>query len=77
MKILLNSILFVYLLHAHQQMQKTYFILFSKVTSHYVIDQSVISICDMKKMVGGEAKDPQYSSYTSMLINYLIFINRC
>jgi len=25
------------------------------VTSHYVIDQSVISICDMKKMLVGEA----------------------
>ena len=30
-------------------------ILFSGVTSHYVIDQSMISICDMKKILVGEA----------------------
>jgi len=30
------------------------FILLSVVTSYYVIDQSMISICDMKKMFGGE-----------------------
>ena len=32
-------------------------ILFSRVTSHYVIDQSLISICNVKKMFGCEAKD--------------------
>ena len=38
-------------------------ILFSRVTSHYVIDQSLISICDVKKMFGCEAKDnPQDST---------------
>jgi len=26
------------------------------VTSHYIIDQSMISICDTKKMLGGEVK---------------------
>jgi hypothetical protein len=31
-------------------------ILFSGVTSHYLIDQSSISICDMETILGGEAK---------------------
>ena len=31
-------------------------IFFSGVTSHYVIDQSMINIWDMKKKLGGEAK---------------------
>ena len=26
------------------------------MTSHYVIDQSMVSICDVKKMLGGEVK---------------------
>jgi hypothetical protein len=30
--------------------------LFSGVTSHYVIDQSMISICDMKETFGGVVK---------------------
>ena len=34
-------------------------------------------ICDMKKMIGGETKqNPRDSTYTSMLINYLISINK-
>jgi len=32
------------------------------MTSHYVIDQSMISICDMKKMLGGEAKNIPWDS---------------
>ena len=31
-------------------------ILFSGVTSHYLIDQSRISICDKETILGGEAK---------------------
>ena len=34
-------------------------------------------ICDMKEMIGGETKqNPRDSTYTSMLINYLISINK-
>ena len=45
-------------------------ILFSAVTSLYVVDQSMISICDIKKMLGGDAKlNPLDSAYTVMLIN--------
>ena len=36
----------------------------------------MISICDVKKMFGGEAKqNVQDYTYTSMLINYVISIN--
>ena len=35
------------------------FILFSCVISHYAIDQSMIIICDMRKMLGGETKQMQ------------------
>ena len=39
------------------------------------IDPSMISICDMKKMLGGVAKqNPQDSTYTVMLVNYLIYM---
>ena len=31
-------------------------ILLSGVTSHYVIDQSMISICEMQTLLGGKAK---------------------
>jgi len=31
-------------------------VLFNGVTSHYVIDQSMISLIDMKKIFGDEAK---------------------
>jgi len=35
----------------------------------------MISICDMKKMLGGVAKqNPQDSTYTVMLVNYLIYM---
>ena len=38
-------------------------ILLYVMTSHYVIDQSVISILDVKKMLGDEAKhDPRDST---------------
>ena len=51
--------------------------LFSGVTSYYVIDQSLLCIYDMKKMLGGEAKhNPHDSTYIVMLINYLISINK-
>ena len=43
---------------------------------HYVIDQSMISIFDLKKMFGGETKYNTWdSTYTVMLNNYLISIN--
>ena len=42
---------------------------FSGMTPYYVINQSMITICDMKKMLGGEAKqNPLDSTYTVMLI---------
>ena len=47
--------------------------------AHYITDQSMISICDMKKMLGDEAEQiPLDSTYTTMLIHYmyLITINR-
>jgi len=43
---------------------------------HYVIDQSMISIFDLKKMFGGETKyNTRDCTYIVMLINYLISIN--
>jgi hypothetical protein len=40
------------------------------VTSHYVIDQSMISNSEMKKTFGGEAKqNPPDSTYSPMYIN--------
>jgi len=34
-----------------------------EVTSHYVIDKSMISISDLKKILGGEASQiPRYST---------------
>jgi hypothetical protein len=51
-------------------------ILFTSVTSHYVVDQSMIRICDMKKIFEGDAQqNPRDSTYTAMLIDYLISIN--
>jgi len=50
-------------------------IFLSGVTSHYVIDQSMISICEMKEMLGGEFEDkhnPWYSTQTLMQINHSI-----
>ena len=37
-------------------------ILHSRKISHYVIDQSMISISDMKKILGGEAKQNPWDS---------------
>jgi hypothetical protein len=34
----------------------------SRVTSHYVIDQSMLSICDMLKIFGGEVKQNHWDS---------------
>jgi hypothetical protein len=52
------------------------YILYSGMASHAIIDQSMISICDMKKILGGEAKrNPLDSTYTVMLIYYLISIS--
>jgi hypothetical protein len=46
------------------------------MTSHYETDQSMISIFDMKKMLGGEAKyNPRDFTLNPMLIHYMIFIN--
>ena len=45
--------------------------LLSRVTSHYVIDQSLISIYDMKNMFGEEATHNPLDS-TSKQISYLI-----
>ena len=51
-------------------------ILFTSVTSYYVVDQSMIRICDMKKIFGGDAQqNPLDSTYTAMLMNYLISTN--
>jgi len=48
-------------------------ILFSGMTSHYVMDQSMIIICDVKKMLEGEEKqNAQDSTYKNV---YLISIN--
>ena len=42
----------------------------SRVTSHYVIDQSMISISEMKKIRGGECKqNPLDCIWTPMYIN--------
>jgi ribosome-binding protein aMBF1 (putative translation factor) len=47
------------------------YVLLSGGTSHYVIDQSMINICDMKNMFGEEAKHNPLDS-TSKQISYLI-----
>jgi hypothetical protein len=41
---------------------------YCRVTSHYVIDQSLISICDVKKMFGCEAKDNPQDSTNSFFL---------
>ena len=39
------------------------------MTSHYVIDQPIISISDIKKMFGGEAKhNPKDSTQTKQML---------
>ena len=57
------------------------YILYSGMASHAIIDQSMNSICDVKKILGGEAKwnslDSTYTcTYTVMLIYYLISIDQ-
>lgn len=43
----------------------------------YVIDQPMLSICDINKMFGGEGKqNPRDSKLTAMLIIYLISMDR-
>jgi hypothetical protein len=48
---------------------------FSTVTSHYVIDQTTISICDIEKLFGCEVKqNPLDTTWTPMYIKlYDIF----
>jgi hypothetical protein len=42
-------------------------------TSHYVIDQSMINICDMKNLLREDAHhNPLDSTQTSVQTNYLI-----
>lgn len=39
------------------------------MTSHYLINQSMISICDIKKILGSETKqNPHDSTYIVILI---------
>jgi hypothetical protein len=50
-----------------------YLLIFSLlgVTVHYVIDQAMISNCDVEKMLGGDTKyNPLDSTWTSMIINH-------
>ena len=54
-------------------------IVLSRVTSHYVIDQSMINIYDKKKMFGGEAmQNPRvlgfYIDYKTCIISFQIML---
>jgi len=54
-------------------MESSEFRLESGVTSHYEIDQSVISISDMKKIFWGEAKqNPWDSTQGTIMIPLLL-----
>jgi hypothetical protein len=53
---------------------KFFYVFLSGVKSHYVLDQSMISIWDMKKMLGGEAEhNPLDFTWTLMQGFYLYF----
>jgi hypothetical protein len=63
------------ILHWLSQLIKTYdwyrTIPLSRVTSHYVIDQSMISIFDMKKMFGSKAmQNPLHRLQCKLIIRY-------
>jgi len=47
-------------------------ILLSIMTSHYVIDQSMISICVMQKLLGGEAKNNPRDSTKNFTVKFII-----
>jgi hypothetical protein len=46
---------------------------FSGMTPYYVINQSMITICDMKKMLGGEAKQNLLDSAYSLCYLFDIY----
>ena len=52
-----NATAFIIILFLTMNSNKTTNVIhFSGMTPYYVINQSMITICDMKKMLGGEAK---------------------
>jgi hypothetical protein len=71
-----NWIVFYISIFSNPEMHSNWFLYFyileSGVTSHYEIDQSMISISDMKKIAWGEAnQNPLDSTHIPMYINPL------